>query len=103
MDLAKTLCIVSSKSGSTLEPNILKAFFFDRVRAAVGDDVGAHFVAVTDPGSKMQAVAEGDGFRHVFMGDPAIGGTLFRVVEFRAGAGGGDGGWTWRRSWRRRA
>ena len=82
VDMAKTLCIVSSKSGSTLEPNILKAFFFDRMRQAVGDKAGEHFVAVTDPGSKLQAAAEADGFRHVFMGDPAIGGRYSVLSNF---------------------
>lgn len=82
VDLAKTLCIVSSKSGSTLEPNILKAYFFDRMKAAVGDKAGQHFVAVTDPGSKMQKVAEADGFRHIFMGDPAIGGRYSVLSNF---------------------
>ncbi len=77
-----TLCIVSSKSGSTLEPNILKAYFFDRMKQAVGDKAGSHFVAVTDPGSKMQKVAEADGFRHVFMGDPAIGGRYSVLSNF---------------------
>ena len=82
VDLAKTLCIVSSKSGSTLEPNILKAYFFDRMKAAVGDKAGQHFVAVTDPGSKMQAVAEADHFRHIFMGDPTIGGRYSVLSNF---------------------
>jgi transaldolase/glucose-6-phosphate isomerase len=52
VDLSKTLVIVSSKSGGTLEPNILKAYFFDRMQQAVGaEKAGSHFVAVTDPGS----------------------------------------------------
>ena len=82
VDLPRTLCIVSSKSGSTLEPNIMKAFFWDRMQQAVGDRAGQHFVAVTDPGSKMQHVAEQDGFRHVFMGDPAIGGRYSVLSNF---------------------
>lgn len=83
VDLARTLCIVSSKSGSTLEPNILKAFFWDRVGKALGDTpTGTHFVAVTDPGSHMQSVAEGDRFRHVFMGDPTIGGRYSVLSNF---------------------
>jgi transaldolase/glucose-6-phosphate isomerase len=82
VDMAKTLCIVSSKSGSTLEPNILKAFFWDRMTKAVGAKAGQHFVAVTDPGSKMQAVAEGDRFRRIFMGDPAIGGRYSVLSNF---------------------
>ena len=83
VDLKRTLVIVSSKSGSTLEPNILKAYFWDRMRAAVGaEQAGRHFVAVTDPGSKMQQVAERDGFRRVFFGDPAIGGRYSVLSNF---------------------
>ena len=83
IDLRRTLFIVSSKSGSTLEPNILKQYFFDRVREAVGaDEAGRRFVAVTDPGSKMQQVAEGDHFRHVFFGAPSIGGRYSALSDF---------------------
>ena len=82
IDPARTLFIVSSKSGSTLEPNILKAFFFDLAKKAVGEKAGEHFVAVTDPGSKLQAMAEADGFRHIFMGDPTIGGRYSVLSNF---------------------
>ena len=83
VDLSRTLVIVSSKSGGTLEPNILKAYFFDRMKAAVGADKAAsHFVAITDPGSHMQKVAEGDGFRRIFYGDPAIGGRYSVLSNF---------------------
>ena len=82
VDLAKTLCIVSSKSGGTLEPNIFKALFWERMQASVGDKAGRHFVAVTDPGSKTQAMAERDGFRHVFLGDPGIGGRYSVLSNF---------------------
>ena len=58
VELSSLVCIVSSKSGSTLEPNIYKQYFFDRVKSAVGEaEVGNRFIAVTDPGSKMQKVA----------------------------------------------
>ncbi len=82
VDLTKTLCIVSSKSGSTLEPNIFKAYFWDEMKKAVGDKAGQHFVAVTDPGSKMQAVAEGDTFGDVFFGDKTIGGRYSVLSNF---------------------
>ena len=83
VDLARTLFIVSSKSGSTLEPNILKQYFFARAVEAVGaDKAGSRFVAVTDPGSKMQKVAEQDGFRRIFYGDPAIGGRYSVLSHF---------------------
>ena len=83
LDLRKTLCIVSSKSGSTLEPNIFKQYFFERIREKVGPEkVGGHFIAVTDPGSKMQQVAEGDRFRHIFAGVPSIGGRYSALSNF---------------------
>src|SRR5262245_29026282 len=60
IDIANTLFIVSSKSGGTLEPNIYKQYFFDRVKQVVGEkEAGNRFIAITDPGSKMQKVAEG--------------------------------------------
>src|SRR5579862_7635177 len=83
IDIAKTLFIVSSKSGSTLEPNIFKQFFFEQVKNAVGaDKAGSRFIAITDPGSKMQQVAEGDKFRHVFFGLPSIGGRYSALSNF---------------------
>jgi transaldolase/glucose-6-phosphate isomerase len=83
VDLERTLVIVSSKSGSTLEPNIFKQYFFDRVAQAVGPkEAGSRFLAITDPGSKMQQVAEGDGFKHVFFGWPNIGGRYSVLSDF---------------------
>jgi transaldolase / glucose-6-phosphate isomerase len=83
VDLASTLCIVSSKSGSTLEPNIYKQYFFERVKAKVGEkEVGNRFIAITDPGSKMQRVAEKDKFRKVCMGVPSIGGRYSALSNF---------------------
>jgi transaldolase/glucose-6-phosphate isomerase len=83
LDLKKTLCIVSSKSGSTLEPNIFKQYFYERIRQKVGDkEVGSHFVAVTDPGSKMEQVAKDGGFRHIFAGVPSIGGRYSALSHF---------------------
>jgi transaldolase/glucose-6-phosphate isomerase len=83
IDPARTLFIVSSKSGSTLEPNIFKQYFFERVTANAGaGDAGGRFVAITDPGSKMQAVAEADRFRRVFFGVPSIGGRYSALSSF---------------------
>ena len=77
VDLARTLFIVSSKSGSTLEPNIFKQYFFERA----GRD-GSRFVAITDPGSKMQQVAEQDKFWRIFFGLPSIGGRYSALSDF---------------------
>jgi transaldolase / glucose-6-phosphate isomerase len=83
IDPARTLFIVSSKSGTTLEPNILKDYFFARVKAAVGDaQVGSRFIAITDPGSALQEVAERDRFRHVAFGKPDIGGRYSVLSDF---------------------
>ena len=83
VDLSKTLAIVASKSGSTLEPNVLKQYFFEEMKQAVGaDKAGSHFIAITDPGSKMEQVAKADKFRHIFYGDPEIGGRYSALSNF---------------------
>ena len=83
LDLGKTLFIVSSKSGSTLEPNIFKQYFFERLEQTLGKGkAGAHFAAVTDPGSKLEEAARRDGFRHIFHGDPSIGGRYSALSHF---------------------
>ncbi len=83
INLAKTLFVVSSKSGTTLEPNIYKQYFFERVKQTIGaDKAGSHFIAITDPGSKMQQVGEADHFRHIFHGVPSIGGRYSALSNF---------------------
>jgi glucose-6-phosphate isomerase len=83
VNLASTLVVVASKSGSTLEPNILKQFFFNEMREVVGaDQAGCHFMAITDPGSKMEQVAKEEGFRNIFYGDPTIGGRFSALSNF---------------------
>jgi len=83
IDLAKTLFIVSSKSGTTLEPNIFKQYFFERARQVVGDaEVGNRFIAITDPGSKLRQAAETDRFRKIFLGVPSIGGRYSALSDF---------------------
>jgi glucose-6-phosphate isomerase len=83
VNLAETLVIVASKSGSTLEPNVLKQYFFDEMTKAVGaEQAGSHFLAITDPGSKMEQVAKEDGFRKIFYGDPTIGGRFSALSNF---------------------
>jgi transaldolase/glucose-6-phosphate isomerase len=82
IDIAKTLFIVSSKSGSTLEPNIFKAYFFDRATKALGAKAAQHFIAVTDPGSDLETKAKADGFRHIFPGVKSIGGRYSALSNF---------------------
>ena len=83
IDIEKTLFIVASKSGSTLEPNCFKQYFFDRLSEKVGQEkAGRQFVAITDPGSKMEKIAKDDGFRYIFHGKPEIGGRFSALSAF---------------------
>jgi transaldolase/glucose-6-phosphate isomerase len=83
LDLARTLFCVSSKSGSTLEPNIFKGWFFERVKQMVGPDrAGRQFIAVTDPGSQLEQEAKREGFRRVFPGLKSIGGRYSALSDF---------------------
>jgi len=83
VDLSRTLFIVSSKSGSTLEPNIFKQYFFDRVKQVLGPErAGSRFIAITDPGSKMQHIAEVDHFGRIFFGLTSIGGRFSALSNF---------------------
>lgn len=83
VDLAHTLFIVSSKSGGTTEPNVMKDYFFDRVSKTIGKDKAGHrFIAVTDPGSSLQKVATKQGFARIFYGDPTIGGRYSVLSPF---------------------
>jgi glucose-6-phosphate isomerase len=83
VNLKETLVVVASKSGSTLEPNILKQYFFEEMKNAVGaKEAGSRFLAITDPGSKMEQVARSDGFLQIFYGDPTIGGRYSALSNF---------------------
>ena len=82
LDPASTLYIVSSKSGATLEPDILQRHFYAAAKAALGEAAASHFVAVTDPGSKLEETATQEGFRRVFHGEPEIGGRYSVLSNF---------------------
>ncbi|MDR3506306.1 MAG: bifunctional transaldolase/phosoglucose isomerase [Caulobacteraceae bacterium] len=83
IDPARTLFIVASKSGSTLEPDILHRHFHDLAVKALGaETAGSHFIAITDPGSRMEATAKAQGFRRIFLGDPQIGGRYSVMSNF---------------------
>ncbi len=77
-----TLHIVSSKSGSTLEPHILMERFWHDAQEATGGHAGERFVAVTDPGSKLETLARERSFRRVFHGVPEIGGRYSVMSNF---------------------
>ena len=75
IDPAQTLFLVSSKSGSTTEPNMFYAYFRDLVERAVGSEAaGQHFIAVTDPGSSLAKLGQEAGFRRVFLNPTDLGG-----------------------------
>ncbi len=83
IDIAKTLFIVSSKSGGTTEPNVMKDYFFAEVSKAIGAAKAGHrFIAVTDPGSSLEKVATKQGFARIFHGDPTIGGRYSVLSPF---------------------
>ena len=83
VDIGKTLFIVSSKSGGTTEPNVMKDYFYDRVAKAIGKDKAGHrFIAVTDAGSSLEKVATKQGFARVFHGEPTIGGRYSVLSPF---------------------
>ncbi|MGV2979810.1 bifunctional transaldolase/phosoglucose isomerase [Camelimonas sp. ID_303_24] len=83
INLKRTLFIVASKSGGTLEPNILKDYFYEKVAAALGrGEVGSRFVAITDPGSSMEEAAKAASFWRTFHGEPSIGGRYAVLSRF---------------------
>ncbi|THD50254.1 MAG: bifunctional transaldolase/phosoglucose isomerase [Bradyrhizobium sp.] len=83
INLANTVFIVSSKSGGTTEPNVMKDYFFARVSETIGADKAGHrFIAVTDPGSSLEKVATKQGFARIFHGDPSIGGRYSVLSPF---------------------
>lgn len=82
LDLTRTLVVASSKSGSTLEPDVLYRHVYGRVENAVGRRVGQHFVAITDPGSQLEAEGRRRGFWRIFHGSPTIGGRFSLFSAF---------------------
>ncbi|MFQ6101285.1 MAG: glucose-6-phosphate isomerase [Anaerolineae bacterium] len=91
LDLSRTLFIVATKSGTTVETLSLFKFFYNRVAEALGIDpstllgasqAGAHFIAITDPGSKLVNIAQAYNFRATFLNDPNIGGRYSALSYF---------------------
>ena len=79
----KTLFLVSSKSGTTAEVAALLAFFFDRASRKLGaGHAGSRFVAITDPGTPLEALARELGFRQTFLGPPDVGGRFSALSVF---------------------
>jgi len=83
LDIDKTLFLISSKSGTTAELISLFSYFYDRARRELGEDrAGGRFVAVTDPGTPLEALAGSLRFRRAFPGRPDIGGRFSALSVF---------------------
>lgn len=83
IDPERTLCIVATKSGTTVETMSLARFFFNRFAGGLGRrQAGKRFVAITDPGSPLQAAAEKLRFREVVLNEPDIGGRYSVLSSF---------------------
>ena len=83
LDLKATLFIVSSKSGTTTEPEAFLRYFYDRVVKTIGSaSAGRHFIAITDPGTQLGTEAREAGFLRTFENDPEIGGRYSALSYF---------------------
>lgn len=83
LDPARTLFLVSTKSGTTVETLSFFKFFYNRVAESVGaGNAGNHFIAITDPGSPLADLAQRYGFRTTFLNDPDIGGRYSALSYF---------------------
>ena len=82
VNLETTLCVVASKSGTTTEPHAFCEFFWAKMRETIGDAAGQHFIAITDPGSDLEALARERDFLSVFYGLPEIGGRFSALSNF---------------------
>lgn len=75
IDFAKTLFIVASQTGTTLETESLRRYFFQRVLDEIGRrQAGQHFIAITNPDTPLAAIAAEDGYRDLFLNPADIGG-----------------------------
>ncbi|HEX8171658.1 MAG TPA: bifunctional transaldolase/phosoglucose isomerase [Thermoanaerobaculia bacterium] len=82
LELARTLFIVASKSGTTTEPLMFQRYFYDRVRAVRGDAAARQFIAITDPQTKLAADAMAAGYRMTVLNMPDIGGRYSALSYF---------------------
>ncbi len=83
IDPARTVCLVSSKSGGTIEPQVLRHYFAGAIQGAIGPEpVGSRFIAITDPETALHRLAEAEGFRHIVHGSPDIGGRFSALSPF---------------------
>lgn len=82
LPLDKTLFIVSSKSGTTVEVKTLLAYFWQKVEEIAKDRTGDHFVAISDPGSQLLKAAAEKKFRKTFEANPDVGGRYSAMIAF---------------------
>jgi hypothetical protein len=82
LDPLRTLFIVASKSGGTVEVASMERFFWKQMTEALGGETGRHFVAITDPGTVLEKLAESRGYREVFINPPDIGGRFSALSLF---------------------
>ena len=83
LDPVKTIYIVSTKSGGTEETLSFLKYFYQQASQALGsEDVGNHFIAITDPGSKLVDLAQKFRFRKIFLNDPNLGGRYSALSHF---------------------
>jgi glucose-6-phosphate isomerase len=82
IDPAHAMFVVASKSGTTTEPSVFYAYFFDIVRRQKGDNAGENFIAITDPGTLMEAQARRDTYRLIFLNPGDVGGRFSALSYF---------------------
>lgn len=81
--LPKTLIIVATKSGGTVETISAFKYFFNEMVDAVGiEKAGEHFIAITDPGSSLEGSGQRHKFRRIFLADPDCGGRYSALSHF---------------------
>jgi len=78
----KTLFLVASKSGGTIEPASMEKLYWQHVSRALGDGAGRQFIAVTDPGTGLAQLAQERRYRSVFLNPPDIGGRFSALSLF---------------------
>ncbi len=82
LNLKKTLFIVSSKSGSTMEPNCFMDYFFSETQKVLGNKTPNHFIAVTDPNTSLEKKTSQMRFRKIWPGNPQVGGRYSALTNF---------------------
>ena len=82
INIPRTLFLVASKSGTSIETLALYAFFRGQVETATAYKPGLQFAAITDAGSPLDTLAKEAGFRHTFLNPPSIGGRYAALSFF---------------------